>query len=312
MKKISKKIALLALSSATLFASEPIVPIPKVVEYDLKKALLGKELFEETGLSKDSKVACVNCHSYEHGGAGNEKVSVGAHDSKSSANIPTVFNAYFNFRQFYNGRAKDLKEHLKDSLNSSTKMYKSTKDIETFLRNSKKYLELFEDVYNKKPSVDLMIDAIVEFEKALYTPDSRFDRFLRGEIELTDREMRGYKLFKKFGCITCHTGVNVGGNSFQKAGLIVEIPWSDKNPDLYSLTKKEADKNVYKVPTLRNIALTKPYLHNGMFDSLKEAVITIAYVNLGIRISEEEALDVVEFFKSLTGKKPKILQEYEK
>jgi len=309
MRGISRKLLFLILSSLVLFASEPITPIPKVVKYDLKKALLGKELFEETGLSKDGKVACVSCHNYDHGGAEDKKISTGIHGLKGNANAPTVFNAYFNFRQFWNGRAKDLKEQARGPLHNPVEMGMTAKDAEEFLQNSKKYLKLFNNVYHKKPTLDLMIDAIVEFEKALYTPDSRFDRFLRGEIELTNSEMRGYRLFKEFGCITCHTGVNVGGNSFQKAGLIVAIPWSDKNPDLYSLTKKEIDKNVYKVPTLRNIALTKPYLHNGAFDNLKEAVVTIAYVNLGIHISEDDALDIVEFLKSLTGKKPKILQE---
>ena len=312
MRSINRKLLFLILSSLVLFAKEPITPIPKVVKYDLKKALLGKELFEETGLSKNGEIACVSCHNYNHGGAENKKIAIGADRFRSRSNTPTVFNAYFNFRQLWNGKAEDLKEQLIELLKDLKEMGLKPKDMEKFLKNSKKYKKRFFEVYGKRPSIDLMIDAIVEFEKALYTPDSRFDRFLRGEIKLSGKEKRGYRLFKRYGCITCHTGVNVGGNSFQKAGLIVSIPWNKKNPDRYSYTKDERDKNVYKVPTLRNIALTAPYLHNGSFDNLEDAVIAIAYINIGVHIRKEDAEDIVAFLKSLTGKMPEILQKSKK
>jgi cytochrome c peroxidase len=153
-----------------------------------------------------------------------------------------------------------------------------------------------------------VIDAIVEFEKALVTPNSRFDRYLRGEAALSKTEMEGYRRFKAYGCVTCHNGINIGGNSFQKMGLFVPYAYDEKVEDRYAVTQQSRHKNVYKVPTLRNIALTAPYFHDASAKTLKKAVQKMSYHNLGTDLDEEDVELIVAFLETLTGEKPKVLE----
>ena len=154
---------------------------------------------------------------------------------------------------------------------------------------------------------DMVADSIAEFEKALYTPNSKFDLYLKGKAKLSKKAKRGYFLFKEYGCIICHNGVNVGGNSFGKIGVV--YPIKDCKGDRYALTKNPDDKCVYKIPSLRNIELTAPYFHNASAKTLVEAVRNMGYYNLGINIPKEDTKAIVEFLKTLTGKKPKFLKE---
>ncbi|WP_456383399.1 cytochrome-c peroxidase [Hydrogenimonas sp.] len=289
--------------------NEPIEPIPRHVEYDTEKAELGKVLFLDAGLSSDGTVSCHSCHDFDHGGADPRPVSIGVHGKEGNVNSPTVFNSYFNFRQFWNGRARNLKEQVNGPIHNPVEMDMLSEDIEKYLRSSDFYIEAFQKIYHRSPRYEDMIDAIVEFEKALFTPDGRFDRYLRGETELTMEETKGYRLFKIFGCITCHNGVNVGGNSFQKFGLIIPFPWKEGVPDRYDVTGDPKDKNVFKVPTLRNIELTAPYFHDGSAKTLREAVKKMAYHNLGFELNEEEMDAIEAFLKTLTGKRPAIIRE---
>lgn len=295
--------------SVFLFAGEPITPIPKTINYDKNKAVLGKYLFFDPILSKDKTVSCASCHDFNHGGADPRPVSIGVEGKKGRVNSPTVYNAYFNFRQFWNGRAKDLKDQANGPVHTPFEMDMDEKLIEERLNKNEFYKKLFKKVY-KTDNIKywMVLDAIAEFEKALITPNSKFDRYLRGETKLTKKEKKGYLLFKQLGCITCHNGVNIGGNSYQKIGAI--NPY-DKNPvgDRYEITKREFDRYRYKVPTLRNIVLTAPYFHDGSVKTLKEAIDKMAYHNLGFRLSEEEKEAIMSFFNTLTGEKPKILKE---
>jgi len=290
-----------------LFAQEPIVPIPKTISYNAKKAHLGKALFFDPILSADKKISCASCHDPDHGGADPRPVSIGVYGKKGKVNAPTVYNAVFNFRQFWNGRAKDLKEQAHGPLHTKFEMAMDEQHIEKKLNSSDFYKRVFYELYGtKRIHYDQVIDAIVEFEKALITPDAKFDRYLRKEIELSPQEHKGYLYFKELGCITCHNGINIGGNSFQKIGTVV--PYSGRlDCDRYHLTKDIEDIGVYKVPTLRNIALTAPYFHDGSVKTLKEAVDEISYHNLGFKLTEEERDAIVAFLKTLTGKKPEIL-----
>ena len=314
MKSLSQIFSLfmpLFLWMTTLYGGEePIRPIPRHLDYDHKKADLGFLLFLDPKLSEDGTVACVSCHSFEHGGADPRPVSIGVHGKKGAANAPTVYNAYFNFRQFWNGRAKDLKDQANGPIHNPVEMAMNTKKITAYLRNNPLYAKKFEKIYHHQASFNDALDAIAEFEKALYTPDCRFDLYLRGEGALTPLEKKGYTLFKRLGCITCHNGINIGGNSYQKMGLIVPYPWSPTNPDRYAVTQNHADKNVYKVPTLRNIVLTAPYFHDGSAATLKDALKTMAYHNLGFDLDPDEMKALIAFLKTLTGKKPAILKRH--
>ena len=291
-------------------AEEPIRPIPRHLDYDHKKADLGFLLFLDPKLSEDGTVACVSCHSFEHGGADPRPVSIGVHGKKGAANAPTVYNAYFNFRQFWNGRAKDLKDQANGPIHNPVEMAMNVAEITAYLRSNPLYIEKFKKAYRRPPTFDDAIDAIAEFEKALFTPDCKFDRYLRGEAKLSAAERKGYELFKKLGCVTCHNGINIGGNSFQKMGLIMPYPWHPIYPDRFAVTHDPADKNVYKVPTLRNIALTAPYFHDGSAATLKDALKKMAYYNLGFAMQPDEMEMIIAFLKTLTGKKPAILKRH--
>ncbi len=300
---------ILLLSYIFLFAKEPITPLPKSIKYDKEKAILGKYLFFDPILSKDKSTSCASCHDFNHGGADPRPVSIGVEGKKGKVNAPTVYNSYFNFRQFWNGRAKDLKDQAKCPIHAPNEMAMNEKLVEKRLNSNTFYKTLFKKVYKTdKVEFWMVLDAIAEFEKALITPDSKFDRYLKGEVKLSSLEKKGYLLFKQLGCITCHNGINIGGNSFQKIGAI--NPYN-KEPigDRFEITKREFDRYRYKVPSLRNIALTAPYFHDGSVDTLEEAVDKMAYHNLGFTLSEMEKKAIVSFLKTLTGKKPKILND---
>ena len=287
---------------------EPITPIPKKIEYNKAKAKIGKRLFFDPNLSKDGTVACVNCHSVENG-AEHQRVSIGIYGQKGTKNAPTVFNSIFNFRQMWNGVNRDLKEQANGPITNPVEMGNTKERVLKYLRSNPWYKKEFRKAYGKDNiEYEDVLDAIREFEKTLITPDSKFDRYLRGEVKLTKREKQGYKLFKELGCITCHNGINIGGNSFQKIGLINPYPWSEKSPDRYSLTKNPFDKNLYKVPTLRNISITAPYFHDGSVDTLEEAIKKMAYYNLGFELTKDEIKKIKAFLDTLTGKKPKTLE----
>ncbi len=308
MRKTWRLVLLTTIFIGILGAKSLIEPIPKTPLIDQKKALLGKMLFFDPKLSKDGTVACASCHN-TLSGADRKALSIGVFGKKGSANAPSVFNSRFNFRQMWNGRAKDLKEQVRLPITNPIEMDMDIPKIERYLRSDPRYASLFEKIYHRKANFEDMSDAIAEFEKALITPDSRFDRYLRGEITLSPKEMRGWRLFKSLGCITCHNGINIGGNSFQKLGLINPYPRKKGSPDRYALTRSKIDKNIYKVPSLRNVALSAPYFHDGSIATLKEAIEKMAHYNLGLSLSDEQTESLLAFLKSLTGKCPAILKE---
>ncbi|ACM93737.1 cytochrome c551 peroxidase [Nautilia profundicola AmH] len=288
-----------------LHAQNLIEPIPEYIKYNKQKAELGKFLFFDTILSKDKTVSCASCHNPAEGWADSRKVSIGVSGKKGRIQSPTVLNAVFNFRQFWNGRAKDLKEQINGPVHNSVEMNVNEKIVEKRLNQNRFYKNLFKKVYHtNKITYDMVVDAIAEFEKTLITPNSKFDLYLKGKIKLTPLEEKGYVLFKKYGCVTCHNGVNVGGNSFQKMGTI--FPIKECIGDRYEISHAKFDKCIYKVPTLRNVELTAPYFHDGSAKTLEKAVEKMAYNNLGFKINKEDAKAIVAFLKTLTGKIPKI------
>jgi cytochrome c peroxidase len=172
--------------------------------------------------------------------------------------------------------------------------------IEQRLNVDTKYQQDFEKVYHKKTiDFDEVVDAIAEFEKTLITPNSKFDQFLKGKVKLTKDEQKGYLLFETFGCITCHNGMNIGGNSFQKIGIVIK--YDNCYKDKFEVTKRKFDRCVYKVPTLRNIELTSPYFHDGSAKNLDEAIQKMSYHNLGFEIDNSEVQYIKAFLKTLTG-----------
>ena len=285
-----------------------IKPIPESVKIDLQKAKLGAVLFFDPNLSRDRKISCASCHKPNEGWADKRKVSIGVYGKKGNIQSPTVLNSVFNFRQFWNGRAKDLKEQMNGPFHSHVEMDMTNELIVRRVKTNKIYVKMFRKIYKTKNiTYDIITDAIAEFEKALITPDSKFDLYLKGKAKLTPLEKKGYILFKKYGCITCHNGINIGGNSFQKMGLV--NPVEDCVGDRFTITHNPIDKCVYKVPTLRNIALTAPYFHDAKAKNLRQAINIMSKKNLGFKMQKEEIDALIAFLKTLTGKEPKILKE---
>lgn len=276
-----------------------ITPIPQKIDFDYNKAILGKKLFFDTLLSKDNSISCSTCHDLNNGGDDGLSFSFGVEGKKGNVNAPTVLNAIFNFRQFWDGRAKDLKEQAKGPIENPVEMAHSFKNLIRSLEKTE-YESEFKKIYSDGITEYNIVDALAEFEKTLITPNSRFDKFLLGdENALSKDEKEGYEIFKNKGCIACHHGVNIGGNHYNKFGAFSYI--SSDNFGRYNITKKEEDKFYFKVPSLRNIELTAPYFHDGREDSLKKAVETMAFVQLGRPITEDEIDKIVSFLKTLTG-----------
>lgn len=303
-----KRSLLLFLLVFALCADEPISPIPLDIEVDMPKATLGKKLFFDTILSRDNSTSCFSCHNLYDGGADAKVVSIGVEKKLGNIQSPTVLNSRYNFSQFWNGRAKDLKEQVHGPIANPAEHDMDANTIELRVNEVAEYKDLFSEIYGYGDiTYAQVLEVIVEFENALVTPNAKFDKFLRGEIELSESEKEGYVLFKKNGCITCHNGINVGGNSFQKMGTFMEYHEDSSYPDRSDVTQDPSHKNVFKVPTLRNISKTAPYFHDGSAKTLQEALGVMSKHNLGIILKEDEIENMIAFLRTLDGELPKIL-----
>ncbi|WP_329604872.1 cytochrome-c peroxidase [Spartinivicinus ruber] len=293
---------------ASQLRNEPIKPIPMDMDYDKEKVALGKKLFFDPRLSKSGWLSCNSCHNLAMGGDDNLPSSIGHQWQLGPINSPTVLNAKFNLAQFWDGRALDLQAQAAGPIENPGEMASTHKLAVATLQSIPSYRELFEQAYGVKTiTITEVTDAIATFEKTLITPNSRFDQWLMGnEQAITVEEKAGYQLFKAKGCASCHNGIGVGGNSYQKFGIVKPYQKDLENLGRYNVTKNKVDKYVFKVPLLRNIELTAPYFHDGSIWSLDEAVNVMAEYQLGVTFSKQETAKIVAFLKTLTGNQPKI------
>ncbi len=293
----------------TTQAREPIEAIPLSVDLDLDKARLGYQLYIDQRLSRDRTISCNSCHDLYNGGVDHRKVSIGVEGASGLVNAPTTWNAVFNFRQFWNGRAKNLREQAAGPVHNPVEMDMNAAEVRHRLSESAEYRAQFSKIYDAPPNLDDALDAIAEFEKGLITPNAPFDQYLRGETVLPRKALQGYRLFKTLGCITCHNGINVGGNSYQYLGVVIPVEQKKgTKADRYAVTGRRFDRNRYKVPTLRNVSRTEPYFHDASAATLDEAIRVMAYHNLGYLIEEEEVEKIKAFLHSLNGETPWILK----
>ena len=290
-------------------ANEPVRPIDQVLEYDAAKAALGFALFHDTRLSVDNTVSCASCHALETAGVDNHQYSHGVDDQLGGVNAPTVFNAVYNFVQFWDGRAKTLADQAAGPpLNPVEMASESFDQIIDKLKADKKFVKEFTAVYPDGLTAENLTDAIEQFERTLITPNSAFDKWLRGDDSaLTAEELEGYELFKKYDCATCHVGPNLGGQSYELMGLrrhyFAErgLELTNEDNGRYKETQLERDRHRFKVPGLRNVEHTWPYYHDGTRETLEEAVSDMGLYQSGVELSAQETDKITAFLKTLTG-----------
>jgi cytochrome c peroxidase len=271
-----------------LVVREPITPIPAPAAQDQRRVALGERLFQDRRLSHDDTRSCSSCHDTRTNGA-----SANARDSTPKGEplalkTPTVFNVGLNFRLNWEGNFRSLEREAEQALSKPAIMASSVEEVLAKLLADPGMVKRFRDTYGREPNRDNLLDAIATFERSLTTPGSRFDRWLSGDgMAITPEELAGYQLFKSLGCISCHQGVNVGGNMFQRHGVF--HPLGTPEPE------------IVRVPSLRNVATTAPYFHDGSAATLAEAVKAMGISQLDRILTDEQITAIVAFLRTLTG-----------
>jgi len=266
---------------------EPITPVPTPRDQDPQRLLLGERLFSDRRLSHGDTHSCLSCHDIGSNGA-----SANAHDTPEgqpmALNTPTVFNASLNFRLNWEGNVRSLEEGIERSLNNPAIMASSLDEAVNKLLADPEMIKQFREAYGQEPNAGAVLDAIATYERSLVTPGSHFDRWLLGEADaITSEELSGYQVFKSLGCVTCHQGINVGGNMFQRHGIF--HPLGSPEPVLL------------RVPSLRNVATTSPYFHDGSAATLPEAVKSMGVAQLDRVLTDQQISAIVAFLNTLTG-----------
>lgn len=285
----------------------PLKPLPPVPMLDAATVELGRQLFNETQLSVNNSLSCASCHHLETGGVDNRPFSLGFDGQPVGLNTPTVFNISLNFKQFWDARVDTLEAQVEQVVTSPMEMGNDWKTVVKTLSALPNYQTAFQQIYPDGVTPANVQNALATYERTLLTPNSRFDQYLQGNTDiLTTQEKYGYQRFKDYGCIACHQGANIGGNMYQKFGVMGDYFAARGNPtdaDLgrYLLTQDEEDRNVFKVPSLRNVAVTAPYFHDASAKTLEEAVDIMFTYQLGRIPSAEDKTLIIQFLKTLTG-----------
>jgi len=288
---------------------EPLKPLPAVPQQDVRRVELGRRLFHEPRLSINNTLSCASCHQLDKNGADSRALSLGFDGKPVAVNTPTVFNAALNFRQFWDGRVETLEEQINVVITSPHEMGSDWRTVIERISNDPDYPRDFAATYPDGVTQANVQQALASFERTLLTPGSRFDQYLLGNTDiLTLEEKYGYQRFKEYGCIACHQGVNIGGNMFQKFGVFGDYIADRGNPTVadqgrFNVTRDEADREFFKVPSLRNVALTAPYFHDGSADSLEKAVDVMFQYQLGRTPTEEDKRLIILFLETLTGQR---------
>jgi cytochrome c peroxidase len=278
------------------------------------KVTLGRMLFFDPRLSASHAISCNSCHNVGLGGVDAEEKSIGHNWQRGGRNAPTVFNAVFNTAQFWDGRAKDLEEQAGGPMVNPVEMASPKQHVQEQLAAIPGYVTAFRAAFPGEPDPVTLANAqkaIAVFEATLITPNAPFDRFLRGETSaLSAAQKHGLQLFIDKGCAACHNGVNVGGGMYAPFG-VVERPGAELLPPddkgRFAVTKTVSDEYVFRVPSLRNIALTAPYFHTGRSWDLKQAVAVMGASQLGMQLSAGDTDAIVAFLGTLTGEVPRVL-----
>lgn len=286
---------------------EPIQPIPVDSHLDQDKVALGSLLFNDPRLSRDNSRSCASCHHLESGGDDGLPTGVALGGNKHIINTPTVFNARFNFRQLWDGSAESLAQQIDHALHSPMEAGSNWKELLHKLGKDTALAGKFNQIYPDGITRANYLDALTEFEKSLVTPNSRFDLYLLGDDDaISDNEKKGYLRFKELGCVSCHQGINVGGNLFQKFGIFYDYlaergDIAEADLGRINSTGREVDRHVFKVPSLRNVEVTAPYLHDGRAETLEQAIAIMGRTQTGKTLDDRDIALIAGFLKTLTG-----------
>jgi cytochrome c peroxidase len=312
MNNLLKLLLILSLfSSFTLVAevkNEPIRPLAFDPDVDPRLVSLGDKLFHDTRLSQDNSISCSSCHILSSGGTDDRRHSVGVGGRVGNIKAPTVYNTRYNFAHFWDGRAQTLEEQAPGPIHNPVEMNSNWEEVISKLSQDIALVEAFDDLFDDGITGDNIAAAIAAFERSLVTVNSRFDRWLKGESSiLTKQEKRGYRLFKSYGCISCHQGVNVGGNMYGIMGAKGDY-FKDRNRQItkadlgrYNVTKVSEDKHYFKVPSLRLAAINPPYFHDGSESSLNSAIRIMGRYQLGRELPDDDIEDIKSFLYTLVG-----------
>ena len=289
--------------------NELIQPIEAYVVENQAEVDLGKKLWFDQRLSRSGFISCNSCHNLMLGGADQLVSSVGDYWAQGPINSPTVLNSSLNFVQFWDGRAADLKAQAGGPIENPLEMGSTHELAVSILRTIPGYVDEFKEVYGvDEITIEEVTQALAVFEETLVTPNARFDLWLKGDDDaITDQELNGYLLFKNSGCVACHNGPNLGGNSFQRMGLVEPYVTDNETAGRAGVTGQDIDRMSFKVPTLRNVELTYPYFHDGGAETLAEAVDIMGRLQLGRKFEKHEIDDIVAFMKTLTGDQPQFV-----
>ena len=286
-----------------------LVPIPRQVELDPRAVQLGRRLFHDPILSGNG-FSCSTCHPVDGYGVDGLARSIKTGGGFDVMNTPSVLNSGFNASQLWNGKARSLEEQLDGVINNPLHMDSSWQKVLANLKGEPDYASAFASLYPAGISQASVSHAVSSYERSLITPDSALDGYLRGDEQaLTQQQLKGLELFQQYGCISCHQGVNLGGNLFARSGIYESIhteqeQLNDFDFGRYTYTGDPRDKFVFRVPSLRNVAKTAPYFHDGKVERLDEAIRTMARAQLNIDMPDEDVDLIEQFLHSLTGQLP--------
>lgn len=290
--------------------STTFTPLTPSTGLDPAKIALGRKLFNDPRLSRNGSISCASCHNLAAGGVDHLRFSRGVEGRVGDTNAPTVFNSGLNFRQFWNGRAATLEEQAAGPLQNPKEMDSNWETVSRVIEGDPDYRAAFRSLYGSQAYSRSVVDALATFERSLVTLDSDFDLYLKGNPSaLNAEQIAGLQKFQRFGCVSCHQGKGLGGNMYQVIGVVQNYfklrgGRYESDSGRFSVTRLETDRHVFKVPSLRNVALTAPYFHDGSAPTLETAVATMAKVQLGRTLTPRDVRDLVAFLRSLTGKPP--------
>ncbi len=303
---LSLAISAIAATNAAVDGREPLAPLRPPPQLDERAVALGKRLFSDNILSADQNQSCMTCHDLASGGTQHTARPTGQHGQAYRFNAPTVFNVGSIYRLGWRGDFTSLESQNEKILLDEDLMGVTWPVIVDRLSQNQSYTEAFEEVYGHQPDKRAILDALSTFQRSLVTPNSAFDRFISDDSgALSGLEVEGYRLFKDYGCASCHQGANVGGNMFQRFGIFTSPPQGSSSGDgdlgRFTLTHNPADKGVFRVPSLRNVELTGPYFHDGRVTDLSEAIAIMGVSQLGRKLTSDEIKALLAFLKTLTG-----------